>query len=169
MAITERAPDAARPTAVSGRVESIHIADENGGPMRSISRARVRAGVGIDGDRYAIGSDGWSDNSGADRNLTLVEAEAIEGLAAEYGIQLEPGESRRNVTTRGVRLDDLIGREFTVGGVRCRGQRRCEPCAYLQDLIGKPILPGLVHRGGLRATILSDGEFGIGDAVVMSA
>lgn len=168
MTVTEQAPGADRPV-TAGRVESIHIADEIGGPMRPISRARVRASVGIDGDRYAVGSGQWSENPGGDRNLTLVEAEAIEALAAEHGIQLAPGETRRNVTTRGVRLDELIGREFTIGGVRCRGERRCEPCAYLQDMIGKPILPALVHRGGLRAEILSDGEFGIGDPVTVQA
>ncbi|MGH2357863.1 MAG: MOSC domain-containing protein [Candidatus Limnocylindria bacterium] len=149
----------------AGRVESIHIADENGGPMRPLTRARVRAGVGIEGDRYAIGAGQWSDHPGGDRDLTLVEAEVIDSLAAEHGISLAPGETRRNVTTRGVRLDDLVGREFTIGDVRCQGQRRCEPCAYLQDIVGKPLLKPMTHRGGLRALILTDGEFGVGDAV----
>ena len=136
--------------------------------MRALERARVRARVGIDGDRYAMGGGTWSDHPGGDRDLTLVEAEVIEALAAEHGISLSPGETRRNVTTRGVRLDDLVGREFTIGGVRCRGQRRCEPCAYLQDLVGKPILWPLTHRGGLRALILEDGEFGVGDAIALA-
>lgn len=136
--------------------------------MRALERAWVRAGVGIEGDRYAIGGGTWSDHPGGDRDLTLVEAEVIESLAAEHGIALSPGETRRNVTTRGVRLDDLVGREFTIGGVRCRGQRRCEPCAYLQELVGKPILRPLTHRGGLRALILEDGEFGVGDAIAMA-
>jgi MOSC domain-containing protein YiiM len=159
---------AARDVEPHGRVEAIHIAQDEGGPMRALERARVRARVGIEGDRYATGGGTWSDHPGGDRDLTLVEAEVIESLAAEHGIALSPGETRRNVTTRGVRLDDLVGREFTIGGVRCRGQRRCEPCAYLQELVGKPILRPLTHRGGLRVLILEDGEFGVGDAIAMA-
>lgn len=135
--------------------------------MQALERARVRAGVGIEGDRYAARIGEWSDQPSDDRDLTLVEAEAIEALATDHGISLAPGETRRNVTTRGVRLDELIGREFTIGGVRCRGVCRCEPCTYLEGMVGKPILRGLVHRGGLRALILEDGEFGIGDGVTL--
>jgi MOSC domain-containing protein YiiM len=151
--------------AADGHVEAIHIAAAPGAPMQAIDRARVRAGVGIEGDRYAADAGHWSDHPAGDRDLTLVEAEVIESLAAEHGISLAPGATRRNVTTRGVRLDELIGREFRVGTVRCFGKRRCEPCDYLQSLVGQPILRPMAHRGGLRAAILEDGEFGVGDAI----
>jgi MOSC domain-containing protein YiiM len=144
---------------MSGRVEAIHVSDGAGAPMRALTQATLRAGVGIDGDRYAAGSGHWSDHPAGDRELTLVAAEVLDELA------LPPGSSRRNVTTRGVDLDSLIGREFTLGVVRCRGERRCEPCAYLEGLVGRPILRDFVHRGGLRATILTGGEVAVGDPV----
>jgi MOSC domain-containing protein YiiM len=98
--------------------------------------------------------------------VTLIEAEGIEALAAGAGIHLALGESRRNVTTRGIRLNELVGRRFRIGPVECEGTRLCEPCQYLTDLVGKPILAPLVHRAGLRARIVGDGEIAIGDEVV---
>lgn len=142
-----------------GQVEAIHIAAASGGPMRALQRATVRAGIGIDGDRYATKAGHWSDHPAGDRQLTLVAGEVLEELG------LPPGSSRRNVTVRGVDLDALVGREFRIGAVRCRGERPCEPCTYLEGMIGRPVLRDLVHRGGLRATILDDGEIAVGDAV----
>jgi MOSC domain-containing protein YiiM len=127
--------------------------------MRALERATLQAGVGIQGDRYARDGGHWSDHPAGDRELTLVAGEVIDELG------LAAGASRRNLTTRGVDLDALIGREFLVGSVRCRGERRCEPCTYLEGLIGRPILRGFVHRGGLRARILADGEITVGDPV----
>jgi MOSC domain-containing protein YiiM len=144
---------------MSGRVEAIHITDAEGAPMRAVGRAVVRAGIGIEGDRYAAGRGHWSDQPGGDREITLVAGEVLSELG------LEPGASRRNVTTRGVDLDALVGREFRIGAVRFRGERRCEPCAYLEGLIGRPILREFVGRGGLRASVLEDGEIGTGDRV----
>ncbi|HEV8544933.1 MAG TPA: MOSC domain-containing protein, partial [Candidatus Limnocylindrales bacterium] len=83
------------------------------------------------------------------------------------GIVLAPGETRRNVTTRGIRLNDLVGRRFRVGDVECEGIRLCEPCQYLTDSIGKPILRPLVHRAGLRAKIRKGGEIAIGAEVAV--
>ena len=80
---------------------------------------------------------------------------------------LAPGETRRNVTTRGIRLNDLVGRRFRIGDVECEGTRPCEPCQYLTDLLGKPVLAPLVHRAGLRARILGSGEIARGDEVVV--
>lgn len=142
-------------------VEAIHIAEAAAAPVRALERAELRAGVGIVGDRYAAGAGEWSDHPAGDRELTLVEAEVVESAG------LAPGSTRRNVTTRGVRLDDLIGREFTIGTVRCLGKRRCEPCSYLEGLVGRPILRDLAHRGGLRAEILADGEIAVGDGIAI--
>ena len=144
-----------------GRLEAIHVTESAGAPMRALERATLHAGVGIEGDRYASGAEAghWSDHPAGDRELTLVAGEVIEELG------LPSGASRRNLTTRGVDLDALIGREFLVGSVRCRGERRCEPCAYLEGLIGRPILRDFAHRGGLRATILAGGEIAVGDAI----
>ena len=144
---------------MQGRGDAIHVSDAAGAPMRALARASLHAGVGIAGDRYGVGGGYWSDHPAGDRELTLVAGEVIDELG------LEPGASRRNVTTRGVDLHALIGREFRIGGVRCRGERRCEPCTYLEEIIGRPILRRMVHRGGLRASILSDGEIQVGDVV----
>jgi MOSC domain-containing protein YiiM len=149
-----------------GTIEAIHLADAAAGPMRAVSRVRAIAGVGLEGDRYATGSGTYSPDPRTDRHLTLIEAEEIEALATRDGIVLEPGETRRNVTTRGIRLNDLVGRRFRVGGIECEATRLCEPCQGLTDHIGKPVLKPLAHRAGLRALILTDGEIALGDEIV---
>ena len=149
-----------------GTVEAIHVATAGSAPMDAVERVRAIAGVGLDGDRYAAGTGHYSGDPKVDRHVTLIEAEEIEALEAATGIVLEPGESRRNVTTRGIRLNELVGRRFRIGPVECEGTRLCEPCQYLTDLLGKPILAPLAHRAGLRAKILGDGEIALGDEVV---
>jgi len=134
--------------------------------MRSVDRVRAIAGVGLEGDRYATGAGHYSGDAKVDRDITLIEAEEIEALADRAGIVLGPGESRRNVTTRGIRLNELVGRRFRIGAVECLGTRLCEPCQYLTDLLGKPVLTPLVHRAGLRARIVTDGVIAPGDDVV---
>jgi MOSC domain-containing protein YiiM len=153
----------------TGLVTAIHIAPEAGAPMRSVGSVRAIPGVGLEGDRYALRLGHWSPNTTVDRNVTLVEAEEIGRLASEHGIVLGPGETRRNVTTRGIRLNALVGRRFRIGAVVCEGTRLCEPCQYLTDLLGRPVLGPLVHRAGLRARILSEGEIAVGDEVVALA
>ncbi len=149
-----------------GRIESIHIATAAGAPMQSRREVSVTAGSGIDGDRYATQSGKFSDKPKSGRQITFIEAEAIEALAAELGIQVGPGETRRNVVTRGVPLNHLVGREFEAGSARFRGTELCEPCQYLTELTAKPgILPGLTHRGGLRAEILQGGLLSLGDTI----
>jgi MOSC domain-containing protein YiiM len=155
----------ARPDPGRGRIEAIHVAGRSGEPMRSVERVRAIAGVGLEGDRYSTGDGTWSPDPKVDRHLTLVAAEEIEALAKHDGIALAPGETRRNVTTRGIRLNELVGRRFRIGDVVAEGTRLCQPCQYLTDLVGKPILKPLVDRAGLRARILTDGEIGVGDAI----
>jgi MOSC domain-containing protein YiiM len=145
----------------SGFVEGIHIADRKGGPVRSVDSVTAVAGAGLAGDR---GHRNPGDESPG-RDLTLVEAENIEALGRDHGIHLAPGETRRNLTTRGVRLNELVGKEFWIGGVRARAVKLCEPCDYLQGLVGKPILKPLTHRAGIRADLLTDGTISVGDAI----
>jgi len=147
-----------------GRIEHIHIASAEGGPMRSVSEIEAIAGVGLIGDRYATSQHDEDYDGGQD--LTLVEAESLERLAAEDGIKLEPGATRRNVTTRGISLNDLVGKTFSVGAVMARGIELCEPCNHLQTMVGRPILRPLAHRAGLRAQLLSSGTIRVGDSVV---
>jgi MOSC domain-containing protein YiiM len=148
-----------------GRVEAIHLAQAEGEPMRAIDRIRVVAGVGLEGDRYATGRGHFSETPGSGRALTLIEAEVLDSLRDSLGIVLQPGEPRRNLTTRGIALNALVGRRFRVGNVLCEGMRLCEPCSYLEGLIAKPVLQPLLHRGGLRADVLEDGEIRVGDRV----
>jgi MOSC domain-containing protein YiiM len=144
-----------------GHVEHIHIAPAEGAPLKSLSEVEAVSGVGLTGDRYAQADHDAEYDGGQD--LTLVEAEALERLAAEDGIQLEPGATRRNLTTRGIALNDLVGKTFWVGGVLAKGIELCEPCNHLQQTIGKPILRPLTHRAGLRAQLLTSGVIRVGD------
>lgn len=148
----------------AGVVDAIHIAVDAGMPVRGLESVRAIAGVGLEGDRYAYGR-GHYQGDRVSRKLTLIEAEALEALTDEHGIELSVGETRRNLTTRGISLNDLVGRHFWVGHVLCQGTRLCEPCQYLADLTGKPLLRPLVHRGGLRADILRGGLIRTGDWV----
>jgi MOSC domain-containing protein YiiM len=150
-----------------GRVEHIHISGAAGGPMQSLLEVEAVRGVGLLGDRYAGGGGTWDDPEPG-RDLTLVEAESLKLLAELHGIQLEPGETRRNLTTRGIALNDLVDKHFWIGEVLARGIRLCEPCQYLTDLIGKPILRPLVRRGGLRAQLVTSGRIKVGDRVQLA-
>ncbi len=143
-----------------GRVEAIHLCSTLSGPPQPVVSVRAIAGRGLDGDRYPVG-----DLADPGEALTLIEAEALEALAAETGIVLAPGESRRQLTTRGIGLNGLVGREFALGSVLCRGVELCEPCIHLASLTQPGVIRGLVHRGGLRADILAGGEIAIGDEV----
>jgi MOSC domain-containing protein YiiM len=153
-----------RPAALIGVVEHIHIAAAAGAPVRAVDSVRAIAGVGLEGDRYACGAGHYQDTR-VSRDLTLIEAEAIDYLAHADGIALALGGTRRNLTTRGIGLNELVGRRFWVGDVLCRGTRLCEPCQYLADLTGQPLVRALVHRGGLRADILRGGVIRSGDPV----
>lgn len=148
----------------TGRVESIHITPRGGAPMEARAEAVAVAGAGLEGDRYAERTGTYSTKPKAGRQVTFIEAEAIEALERELGMVLAPGETRRNVVTRGVALNHLVGREFTIGQARFLGHELCEPCKHLEALTGQPgILPGLIHRGGLRAEILQGGLIRPGD------
>jgi MOSC domain-containing protein YiiM len=152
----------ARPEAPasSGTVEAIYVSPKAGAPAQTLDRARARAGLGLDGDRHMDGS-GTFPSGMPGSALTLIEAEVCE----TFEPALHAEEHRRNVVTRGIDLNALVGHEFSVGSVRCRGMRLCEPCTVIDRYASRPVLRALVHRGGLRADILEDGDFGVGDEV----
>ncbi|HEY7120436.1 MAG TPA: MOSC domain-containing protein [Tepidisphaeraceae bacterium] len=148
-----------------GVVEAIHVASAATATMTAVTQAYAHAGRGLAGDRYEAGSGTFS-TWPKDHELTLVEAEAVEALAATCGRALAPGQTRRNVTTRGIALNDWVGKEFYVGEVRCRGTRLCEPCAHLAALLEIPDLMRLLAgRGGLRAVILTGGVIRTGERI----
>ena len=148
----------------NGTVESIHIASTAQGPPQSVPQAMAVPGSGLDGDRYALNL-GTFYKPAPDYELTLIEAEAIEALRRDYRIELTAGDARRNIVTRNVPLNHLVGREFAIGQVHIRGIRLCEPCDHLQKVTGKPVIKGLLHRGGLRAQILTQGTIRVGDTI----
>jgi hypothetical protein len=159
-----RATEPGSGTESVGTVELIALAAEAEGPMQAVSSAEAVEGRGLLGDRYERQVGTFSSPKGGGYDLTLVEAEALEELSAK-GVELSPIEARRNIVVRGIALDELIGRRFMVGEIECYGQRRCEPCAHLERLTRPGVLRGLVHRGGLRADVLSSGRIRTGDRV----
>jgi MOSC domain-containing protein YiiM len=148
----------------SGKVESIHIAPGAEAPMQSVDQAEAIPGVGLTGDRYAL-KTGTFYKPQPEFELTLIEAEAIEAILREYKISMASGEGRRNIVTRDVPLNHLVGCEFTIGQVKIRGIRLCEPCSHLEAVTSLPLIKGLRHRGGLRAQILTRGLIQVGDEI----
>lgn len=134
-----------------GVVEGITLVLDAEGTTRSVDAVEAEAGRGLEGDCHA--------------DITLIAAESLEGLRGDTGIGLTGEQSRRNVLTRGIDLNALVGQRFTVGAVEAVGVEMAEPCNKLQKLTEPGVLRGLVHRGGLRADVVSSGRIGIGDAV----
>jgi MOSC domain-containing protein YiiM len=147
-----------------GTVDSIHIAPAAKAPTQAVEQAEAVPGSGLVGDRYFLKQGTFFKPEPA-FELTLIEDEAIEAAQREYQVKLAVGEARRNVVTRGVPLNHLVGREFMIGEVKIRGIRLCEPCSHLQTLTGVPVIKALRHRGGLRAQILTPGVIRVGDVV----
>lgn len=153
---------------VNAQLLAIYLSPRAEALPGSVPRALARAGRGLEGDRYAAGVGTFSGRPGG-RDVTLIETEALREFNHDYGERLDPAQTRRNLLTQGVRLNDLVGREFLVGAVRLRGLRLCEPCTHLARLTTASVLPGLVHRGGLYAEVLADGELAVGDAIRVDA
>jgi MOSC domain-containing protein YiiM len=143
----------------SGLVEAIFVTSEHGALPAPVERVRAYAGRGLEGNRYLF------EQAGPGKALTLIAAEALERLEAEKGIALSAAASRRNVLTRGIDVNALVGRCFTIGEVECVGVELCEPCSYLESLTVPGVMKGLVHQAGLNADILNDGEIAVGDPV----
>lgn len=136
-------------------VEAIHLGPTEGGPLAEVESAHAIAGQGLRDDRYF-----FPDGAKPGGALTLVEAEVLEEA------RLASGALRRQVTTRGVRLNDLVGKRFRVGDVECLGVELCEPCSYLESMTRPGLVKELVHRAGLNADILTDGTIAVGDEIV---
>ena len=136
--------------------------------MEYIRNAELISGQGIVGDRYCSGSGTFSKKLAGlpDKEVTLIEAEEIDRFNAQQGLSLNYGDMRRNVITRNVRLNELVGKEFQIGSVKLKGIRLCEPCAHLASLVTDKVLPAMVHRSGLRACILEDGFIREHDSII---
>jgi hypothetical protein len=142
----------------TGSVAAILIAPAAESPLERVSSAQMLPGRGLAGDRYANGAGTFS-GPGRGYELTLVEAEVLD----EIGLSWE--DARRNIVTTGIALNALVGKRFYIGAVECVGRRLAEPCAHLERLARPGLLRPLVHRGGLRADILTAGTVAVGDAI----
>jgi hypothetical protein len=152
---------------LTGTVAAIALAERATGTMYTVDHAKALADRGLAGDRYAAKTGTFTPANDTARgyDLTLIEAEAIDSLTLPEGRRIGYAEARRNIVTRGIDLNALVGRRFRVGNVECLGQRLCEPCSHLERLTTKGALRGLIHRGGLRADVLSDGEIATGTLI----
>lgn len=149
-----------------GQLLSINIRPQPGEPVLVLDEVHAVPGKGLEGDYYFAGIAPKGIEPA--RELTLIEEETLQALEIENNISLSPADSRRNLLTKNVPLNHLVGKEFRVGEVTLKGIRLCEPCLHLASLTQDPVLPALVHRGGLRAQILSEGIIRIGDPISYS-
>lgn len=157
-------PTPAAAPASRGTVEAIYTSAAAGETIRPLEEVEALSGRGLEGDRHVAGTGTFPSNLPGSA-LTLIEAEVCES----FDPPLEPHEHRRNLVTRNIDLNGLVGREFLIGSVRCRGMRLCEPCRVIQRYSSRPVLRPLVHRGGLRADILTDGVIALGEVVQLTS
>jgi MOSC domain-containing protein YiiM len=148
-----------------GTILSIQIAANAGGRLAKVQEVKAIAGMGLEGDRYYARTGTYSKAHDESREATFIEAEALEALTRDYQVALTGAESRRNITTRGVALNHLVGKEFQAGDAVFRGIRLCEPCTHMEEVSGKQARKGLIHRGGLRAQIVKSGKLCVGDEI----
>jgi MOSC domain-containing protein YiiM len=148
---------------LKGRVVSIFIRPEPSAPVVEQEIVHAVPGKGLQGDYYYAGKS--LKKSDPSREVTLFEKETLTAIKEEFNFTLKLGESRRNIITENVTLNQMIGKEFRVGKVRLKGIRQCQPCTHLVELTQKDLIPALVHRGGLRAQILTEGQIRVGDPV----
>ena len=153
---------------MAGIIEDILICEKAGGNLKSISEVALVAGKGIEGDRYFLKQGTFSESleEKGDFEVTLIEIEEINSFNEKTGLDYSPAKFRRNLVTKGIKLNDLIGQEFSIGDVTLYGVRLCEPCAYLAGILRQSILSHMVHKAGLRAVIKKSGSINLGSSFV---
>jgi MOSC domain-containing protein YiiM len=152
----------------TGNVIGIYISPLRGHPTISVEQIHVMPGCGIEGDRYFRQPGTEDDHPRTGRQITLIEIEAIEAICHD-GIQITPDQTRRNIITQGISLNNLVGKEFSVGEILLRGVRLCEPCDYLASKTDPRLKQSMAHRGGLRADILTAGFIHLHDHITTSS
>lgn len=149
----------------TGTIEGLHYVPRSFLPMRNAESLNLVAGTGVEGDRYSTESGFYSDRPEEGRQVTLFEAETLEALARDHQVTLLPGDHRRNVTTRGVALNHLVGRRFRIGEVVLEGTRLSTPCRHIEQITGLEIFDLLINRSGLHARILQGGRISLGQTI----
>jgi len=150
---------------MDGKIVAIYVAPERAKAMELRESVLAVPGKGIQGDHRFDPTGTLSAKKGAAREISFIEVEAVEAVFRDYQIQLGADETRRNVVTRGIALNHLIGKEFTAGALRFKGLEMCEPCRHLESMTRKGVKEALIHRGGIRCQILTEGELRVGDVI----
>jgi len=153
---------------VAGSIIHIFISPQAGERVQMVDRVTLVAGKGIEGDRYYLGAGTFSEKlkNNPAAELTLIEQEQIDQFNKEHNTQIHYGDFRRNIVTKGIALNDLVNKTFSIGNARLKGLRLCEPCSHLAETLNPLVLPHLVGRGGLRAQILSTDIIHVGDKII---
>jgi MOSC domain-containing protein YiiM len=150
---------------VSGRLLEIWLTPEAAAPMRRVASGRLVNGTGLEGDRYAAGGGTWAQYPDLEKQVTLIDADDVAAVARATGSALSPGDTRRNLVTRGVDLPLLVGRWFTVGDALLFGMKRCPPCAHLERLTGVRLIKEMIDRGGINAAVFAGAAIAEDDAI----
>jgi len=152
---------------MKGTIFKIYISEHAGSDIQSISSATLIAGKGIEKDRYFLGKGTFSEllKNNPAAELTLIEKEEIDKFNRVHKQNHQYGDLRRNIVTENFRLNDFVGKEFSIGSIKLKGIKLCEPCQYLSETVNSLVLPHLVGVGGLRAQIITGGILNRGDAV----
>ena len=140
-----------------GSVLEIWLTGAAAEPMRRVPAVEAVAGLGLAGDRYALGGGTWAQYPDLEKQVTLIDRDDVAAVAAETSSELTPGDTRRNLVTTGVDLAALVGQWFTVGGALLFGMKRCPPCTHLERLTGVRLVKAMVHRGGINAAVFGGG------------
>jgi MOSC domain-containing protein YiiM len=149
---------------MSGVVVKIFVAPTGGEAMQPVEEIHAVAGQGIEGDRYLGGHGYWTDVD--ECQVTLIETECLEEIRAKTGINIEDGEHRRNIVTRGIQLDSLLGKRFQVGTAILEYDRPRPPCGYIEKLTEPGMTRALVGRGGICARVVGSGVIRASDPIV---
>ena len=143
-------------------VFEICIADKSGNKMIKVTSVQAVAEKGIINDRY------FNENNDVDIQITLIESENIDYYNSVSGSNISYIDFRRNIITKGIKLNELVGKELLIGAVRIKVHRLCNPCRYLQEkLKQKNFIKKLVNKSGLRCEILNSGKISINDEIII--
>ena len=148
-----------------GSVVEIWLTAAAAGPMRRVPAVEAVAGLGLAGDRYALGGGTWAQYPDLEKQVTLIDRDDVAAVAAETASDLTPGDTRRNLVTTGVDLPALVGQWFTVGDALLFGMKRCPPCAHLERLTGVRLVKAMIDRGGINAAVFAGGPIAEGSPV----
>lgn len=150
---------------IGGVLSEIWLTGATAAPMRRVAAGLLVAGVGLDGDRYALGGGTWAQYPDLEKQLTLIDRDDVAAVAAETAEDLVPGDTRRNLVTVGADLPALVGRWFAVGDALLFGMKRCPPCTHLELLTGTRLVKAMVHRGGINAAVFAGAQIAEGAVV----